>query len=282
MATDIVSKKLRLELREYFVSTTCRIIEQEFDAADIVCNQEYDPPLSGARRSLVEKYYHSLDFSKWSDAKKFLTVLENVFNELVDTASGESMHAPDASKNFKILLNITKRDGFDFVNGTIIRTGKTANIPDIQNIISVLESPELARQIERIKSSVEDDPGLAIGTAKELVETVCKTILQKYDIDVDSNWDLLKLCREARRELKLLPDDIPDNAKGADIIKRLLQNLGGVVQCMSELRNLYGTGHGRHGMVKAIHPRHARLAVSAASALASFLVETDNERKPAQ
>jgi AbiJ N-terminal domain 3 len=32
-------------------------------------------------------------------------------------------------------------------------------------------------QITRMESAVENDPGLAIGTAKELVETVCRTIL---------------------------------------------------------------------------------------------------------
>jgi hypothetical protein len=40
-----------------------------------------------------------------------------------------------------------------------------------------IESDYLAGQIRRMQDSVEKDPSLAIGTAKELIETCCKTIL---------------------------------------------------------------------------------------------------------
>ena len=41
----------------------------------------------------------------------------------------------------------------------------------------VLNAKHLAEQIRRMESSIEADPSLAIGTAKELIETCCKTIL---------------------------------------------------------------------------------------------------------
>jgi 23S rRNA pseudoU1915 N3-methylase RlmH len=41
----------------------------------------------------------------------------------------------------------------------------------------VLNANHLADQIRRLESSVQADPSLAIGTAKELIETCCKTIL---------------------------------------------------------------------------------------------------------
>ncbi len=82
MATELISKKTREELREYFVGTTLRIIESEFDAADVPYDGDYDPPVSGQRRSLVEQYYHAIDFTKWIDVRKFLTVYENVLMNL--------------------------------------------------------------------------------------------------------------------------------------------------------------------------------------------------------
>ena len=60
---DIISKKTRLEFREYFVGTTLREISQEFDAADVPLDSEYMPPESGQRRSLIEQYYHAVDFN---------------------------------------------------------------------------------------------------------------------------------------------------------------------------------------------------------------------------
>src|SRR5260221_4053006 len=41
----------------------------------------------------------------------------------------------------------------------------------------VLNAKHLAEQIRRMESSIEADPSLAIGTAKELIATCCKTIL---------------------------------------------------------------------------------------------------------
>jgi hypothetical protein len=156
--------------------------------------------------------------------------------------------------------------------------GKNHTLEEITYTASNFDMPELHRQIDRMKSAVEDDPGLAIGTAKELVETTCKTILEERGIQFDDNADITKLVKDARKSLGLIPDAIPDSVKGAEIIRRLLSNLGTIAQVLGELRNLYGTGHGKHGKSKGLNPRHARLAVGAASTLALFLFETHQER----
>lgn len=133
-------------------------------------------------------------------------------------------------------------------------------------------------QITRMESAVENDPGLAIGTAKELVETVCKTILKERNIAITGNEDLPKLVKETAKELKLTPSDIPDDAKASESIKRLLSNLATITNGVAELRNSYGTGHGKDAKSKGLRPRHAKLAVGAASTLAIFLVETHHEQ----
>jgi hypothetical protein len=46
------------------------------------------------------------------------------------------------------------------------------------------------------------------------------------------------------KELNLIPDGIPDAAKGADVIRGILRNLATLTQGLAELRGLYGTGHG--------------------------------------
>ena len=84
--------------------------------------------------------------------------------------------------------------------------------------------------------------------------------------------------REARKALGLIPESVPNSAKGAETIRRLLSNLGNVAQGLGELRNLYGTGHGKTGNAKGLSPRHAKLAVGAAATLATFLLETHSDR----
>jgi len=133
-------------------------------------------------------------------------------------------------------------------------------------------------QITRMEIAVESDPGLAIGTAKELVETVCKTILEEIGVETSASVDLPKLVKQTAKELKLTPSDISNEAKASDSIKRLLSNLATITNGVAELRNSYGTGHGKSATTKGLGARHAKLAVGAASTLAVFLVETHNEK----
>lgn len=120
-------------------------------------------------------------------------------------------------------------------------------------------------------------PALAIGSAKELVEATAKTILDGRGIIDGKSDDLPKLAKAAFGALRQLPDEVPDAAKGAEIIKRTLSNLAWVVQGLAEIRGLYGTGHGCNGATRGISPRHARLAVGAAATLATYLLDTHKE-----
>jgi hypothetical protein len=141
----------------------------------------------------------------------------------------------------------------------------------------ILNANHLAEQVRRLEASVESDPSLAIGTAKELIETCCKTILAERGKPIVGMPDVSTLTKETLRELKLVPEGIPDAARGADVIKRLLSNLGTIGNGLAELRGLYGTGHGKHGSTTGLGVRHAKLAVGAAATLVVFLFETHRE-----
>ncbi|WP_062065788.1 abortive infection family protein [Cellvibrio sp. OA-2007] len=152
------------------------------------------------------------------------------------------------------------------------------NIASLKKEFLAADASYVNAQITRMESAVDNDPGLAIGTAKELVETVCKTILEERGITLDGNLELPKLVKQTAAELKLTPSDIPDEVKASDSIKRLLKNLADITYGVAELRNSYGTGHGKNAKSRGLSSRHAKLAVGAASTLAIFLVETHGER----
>lgn len=145
-------------------------------------------------------------------------------------------------------------------------------------VAQVFDADYIHRQINRMTSALDSDPDLAIGTAKELVETCCQTILAGRGKPVTDKPEILPLVRRALEELKLVPDGIADAQKGAKSIKSLLGNLATIAQSLAELRNLYGTGHGKDGKAKGLSTRHARLAVGAATTLAIFLFDTHQER----
>jgi Abortive infection C-terminus len=89
---------------------------------------------------------------------------------------------------------------------------------------------------------------------------------------------LPELTKLLAKELKLVPESISDEAKGAETVRLILRNLSALTQYLAELRGLYGSGHGRDGKHRGLEPRHARLAVGAAVAFIDFVTETHHQR----
>lgn len=148
-----------------------------------------------------------------------------------------------------------------------------------RNVADALDAGWMAKEIERVENAVEQDPALAIGTAKELVETCCKTILTKRSVVFTKSEDLGDLTKKIAKELQLVPEGINDEAKGAENIRLILRNLTQLTNNLAQLRGLYGTGHGRDGQYRGLQPRHARLAVASAVAFIDFITDTYRHRE---
>jgi len=133
--------------------------------------------------------------------------------------------------------------------------GSSLTLGNVHKVTQILSAEYIAQQVNRMEAAIEDDPELAIGTAKEFVETICKTILVELGVKPSKNADLLVLVKQVRAKLDLLPESINDKVKGAATVKRLLSNLGATAQGLAELRGLYGTGHGKiAGSGESVNP----------------------------
>jgi hypothetical protein len=148
-----------------------------------------------------------------------------------------------------------------------------------KTVADALNAGWMAKEIERLENAVDRDPALAIGTAKELVETCCKSILTKRGIPFTKSDDLGDLTKKLTKELQLVPEGITDSTKGAENIRMILRNLTQLTNNLAQLRGLYGTGHGRDGQHRGLQPRHARLAVASAVAFIDFVSETFRHRE---
>lgn len=151
-----------------------------------------------------------------------------------------------------------------------------------RTVADALDAGWMAKEIERLENAVDSDPALAIGTAKDLVESCCKTILSKRGISVSKSDDLGDITKKLTKELRLVPEGITDEAKGADVIRLILRNLTQLTSNLARLRGLYGSGHGRDGQHRGLQPRHARLAVTSAVAFIDFVAETYRHREAAE
>lgn len=167
------------------------------------------------------------------------------------------------------------------------------NAPDAHRLVSGLEPAglehaeqeagagrdfDIAAEIRRIRESVDEDPALALGSTKELLESVCKTVLGIHgSVAAD---DLPKLFRRVQDELDVHPDKVDDRMEGAKQMRRFMGSMSAMVTSVVELRNRYGTGHGR-SRSPALEPEAARFAVSAGTALATYVMERYTKLKAA-
>ncbi|MBU6257647.1 MAG: abortive infection family protein [Burkholderiales bacterium] len=157
--------------------------------------------------------------------------------------------------------------------------GSSRTVMRAKTVADALNAGWMEKEIERLENAVDRDPALAIGTAKELIETCCKSILTKRGIAFTKSEDLGDLTKKLAKELQLVPEGVSDEAKGAENIRLILRNLTQLTNNLAQLRGLYGTGHGRDGQYRGLQPRHARLAVASAVAFIDFVSETFRHRE---
>lgn len=250
----------------------------------------------------------SLDFKE----KRFLESLlrmsrgyvldftDMTFGELFNDAAGIDIHSEKYQRKGTSKANKLRtfwEDEPDYIVGKVLlQLDEIVSDPQGQDIANRLlagavsfddlaqnadsfGATQIQQQIKRMEQSIESDPALAIGTAKELIETCCKTILAERGVPLGKKSpDISDLTKAVMRVLELVPEGVPEQKRGADTIKRILGNLASIGGGIAELRNLYGTGHGQGGKATGLSPRHARLAVGSAATLVNFLFETHKEQ----
>lgn len=214
----------------------------------------------------------------------FLDFLSEMFHPIVRL---EHLHWQYFIEVFNQLL---KHDGYELYEKSHIsgrglygwRDISTNNVivaKQSESLTEKFNSEYMATQIKNMHNTIETSPYDAIGKAKELYESCCKTILIAYNISINPNWNVNHLSKEVCKVLKLTPDDISDTVKASDTIKQLLGHLSAISQSMAELRNSYGSGHGKDIKFKGLTPRHARLAVGSAVTAVHFIWETYEEQQ---
>ena len=118
------------------------------------------------------------------------------------------------------------------------------------------------------------DPEGAITSARTLLESVCKHILDDQNERYDEKDDLPKLYRRTAEKLNLAPSQ-----HTAEVFKQILGGCTAVVEGLGTLRNRLSDAHGKGKLGVRPAPRHAELAVNLSGALAMFLLSTDEGLK---
>jgi len=114
------------------------------------------------------------------------------------------------------------------------------------------------------------DPEGAITSARTLLETVCKHILDEIgEVYGEKRIELPDLYKRTAKELNLAPDQHTE-----EVFKQILGGCSAIVGGLGALRNRLGDAHGQGKSNVRPASRHAELAVNLAGSVAIFLIAT--------
>jgi len=132
-------------------------------------------------------------------------------------------------------------------------------------------------KINLMNDAISKDTDLAIGTAKELLETTCKSILKQKGEGIDPDWTLSQLIKATTAILDFTPKEAEDPTKADKGIRQILGGIATIVHGVAELRNAYGTGHGKDANFKGLEIKYAKLFVGVVSEIAILYLATNGE-----
>jgi hypothetical protein len=248
---------------------TIALIEAWFESEGFERDQDFEFPETSVRRALVDAYESRIDLTDPDQHLRLLRVYATAVEEV-----GRDMDAglvPQAEALVKALI----RDGASVSPVGEIEVPRLPTIAtiDLDSYTRLAEPAVVRAHLRRIESGLTDDPAVAIGSSKELVESVCKMILDDRGVEYNRRDDLLGLYKKVSIELRLNADAVPDSARGSKSAQQALRAMVTTLQALAEMRNELGIGHGSSTASKAL-TRHAKLAFHCARGLAEFLLDT--------
>jgi uncharacterized protein YfkK (UPF0435 family) len=177
-------------------------------------------------------------FKTYSERREFL---RNEFDQLLTMLETESRSPSDAPVT------------------AVVKAVSSGNIQEIWQ-----------KALERRSTDAEG----AITTARTLLESVCKHILDATNTSYDDSADLPKLYSLMAKQLNLSPSQHTEQ-----LFKQILGGCQTVVEGLGALRNRHSDAHGKGASGTKPAPRHAELAVNLSGTMATFLLQTWEARK---
>ncbi len=216
------------------------------------------------------------------DDKTYLKFLAMSVHPIVRTNSEE------VARLIEIFNQHLHADGFeiaqnDEISGKPVFVGRQKAIGQVHMIATKVEIKKYLNtgyvndKINSMTDAINKDTDLAIGTAKELLETTCKSILKQNGETINPDWTLLQMLKATTNSLDFMPKETTDPEKAEKAIKQILGGISSIIHGVSELRNGYGTGHGKDADFKGLEIKYAKLLVGVVSEIAILFLTTNGE-----
>ena len=135
-------------------------------------------------------------------------------------------------------------------------------------------SKYMNQQIDLMVAMCNENPTEAIGKSKELLESCCKTIIESNGEIIKDSINMGQLVKQTLSSLNIPNKSVAMDLEEEKIVKQITGSLNGLSGGIIELRNHYGSGHGRSAKFNGLTKRHAELSVGASITLVRYLWDT--------
>jgi abortive infection Abi-like protein len=275
---ELITRAIRLAVIEtlaarYFTPEIDRLFESEGWEIDLDGLDRYEDMPQGR----AEAFDRAVDFTLPGDAEAYLVVVGHMLARMTQGEADEdwdNKKAPYRTARERIERELRRGGCAPDDEGVWHLPGR------VEPSAALLEAGE-GTGIARITAAMrrpDCDPEERIGLAKELVEAVIKFALTKLGEPYGKTDDIPALAKKLHKALGLDPKlSLTPDPQGDVTARRLLAGLTAIPHNLAELRNPYGSGHGRAERIAGI-TLLADLAARAADAYATFIVGVLDER----
>ncbi len=161
------------------------------------------------------------------------------------------------------------RKAFDPLLSAMERDGSSAALEHGSAVLKTFGVDAIDAEFRKMLQRSHGDPGGAITSARTLLETICKHVLDDFGETYQPDETLPDLYGAVAKKLNLAPGQHKER-----VFKQALGGCFAVVEAIGAIRNALGDAHGQGRLAFRPLPRHAQLVINLASSAATFLVQT--------
>ncbi len=175
----------------------------------------------------------------------------------------------------RVAVELSKH-GLEYAKSGKVIKAETGTVGrNLEQLIRDHDLSTLQAEFDRISRNIENDPASAVTSSCALLESLFRIFIEDCcSSDMPSDKSIKPLWNVVRKQLRFDPVAMQD-----EDLRKTLSGLGSLVDGIAGLRTHRGSAHGQGRKGYRLKPRHARLCAHAAATLATFVVETWDERK---
>lgn len=244
-------------------------------------NAPGEPP-EGSKLSKAQAWLRRVNSDEGSNALEILGFLiENYMEPPLPEKDFWSDEEPSLNelqqKRIERIKQALARANLQYISGVKVSHISGSASRSLKDIIKGLDHTSIDQEFDRAIKNVERSPREAVSAACNILESIFKTYIDEENLPLPKKQDLQPIWKVVRNDLGLDPSKVEERD-----LQEIISGIFATVNGIGALRTHASSAHGAGNKTYDLKPRHARLAVHGAHTLATFVLESWQEKRDAR